>query len=83
MAEVNVRDKTGYEKEFLPPTLKTMKEAGGKYLAGGFDKAVGPSGIRTPITAGSSVVVSIHAGMHACGPSGEHQQRSRLTVAAR
>jgi hypothetical protein len=31
----------------------------------------------------SSVVVSIHAGMHACGPCGEHQQRSRVTVAAR
>jgi uncharacterized protein (DUF1330 family) len=45
VAEVNVRDKTGYEKEFLPPTLKTMKEAGGKYLVGGFDKAVGLSGI--------------------------------------
>ena len=45
VAEVNVRDKAGYEKEFLPPTLKTMKEAGGKYLAGGFEKAVGLSGI--------------------------------------
>ena len=45
VAKVNVRDKTGYEKEFLPPTLKTMKEAGGKYLAGGFDKAVGLSGL--------------------------------------
>jgi uncharacterized protein (DUF1330 family) len=45
VAEVNVRDKASYEKEFLPPTLKTMKEAGGKYLAGGFEKAVGLSGI--------------------------------------
>jgi hypothetical protein len=29
----------------LPIPLKTLKEAGGKYLAGGYDKAVGLSGI--------------------------------------
>lgn len=45
VAEINVRDRAGYDKEFLPIPLKTLKEAGGKYLAGGYDMAVGLSGI--------------------------------------
>jgi uncharacterized protein (DUF1330 family) len=45
VAEINVRDKTGYEKEFLAPTLKSLKDASAKYLAGGYDKAVGLSGM--------------------------------------
>ena len=32
---------------------------------------------------GETLAASIHAGMHACGPSGEHQQRSRVSVAGR
>jgi hypothetical protein len=50
-------------------------------LGGG--ETLAADGVVIQRTAGSSVVVSIHAGMHAYWPSGEHQQRSRLTVAAR
>ncbi|MGA8653341.1 MAG: DUF1330 domain-containing protein [Xanthobacteraceae bacterium] len=45
VAEINVRDKAGYEKDFLPPVLKNIKENGGTYLAGGFDKAQAWSGL--------------------------------------
>jgi uncharacterized protein (DUF1330 family) len=37
-AEINVRDKAAYEKA-LPEAMNFIKEGGGKYLAGGFDKA--------------------------------------------
>jgi uncharacterized protein (DUF1330 family) len=38
VAEINVRDKAAYEK-VLPEAMNFIKEGGGKYLAGGFDKA--------------------------------------------
>ena len=38
VAEINVRDRAAYEKA-LPEAMTFIKEGGGKYLAGGFDKA--------------------------------------------
>jgi len=38
VAEINVKDRAAYEKE-LPAVLKVIKEGGGEYLTGGFDKA--------------------------------------------
>ena len=35
IAEVVVSDKDAYAKEFLPPIQKTLKDAGGKFLAAG------------------------------------------------
>jgi len=37
VVEINVRDKAAYEKA-LPEAMNFIKEGGGKYLAGGFDK---------------------------------------------
>jgi uncharacterized protein (DUF1330 family) len=38
IAEINVKDRSAYEKE-LPAVLTVIKDGGGVYLAGGFDKA--------------------------------------------
>jgi uncharacterized protein (DUF1330 family) len=35
IAEVGVADPDGYSKEFLPPVMKTIQDAGGKFLARG------------------------------------------------
>ena len=40
VAEVAVKDKEGYEKNFLKATLKDISDHGGKFLAGGYDKTV-------------------------------------------
>ena len=37
VTEINVKDETAY-KEWLPDAQKTIKAAGGEYLAGGFNK---------------------------------------------
>ena len=38
IAEINVKDRAAYEKE-LPAVLKAIKDGGGVYIAGGFDRA--------------------------------------------
>jgi uncharacterized protein (DUF1330 family) len=38
VAEINVRDKAAYDKA-LPEALNIIKEGGGKYVAGGFEKS--------------------------------------------
>jgi hypothetical protein len=38
IAEINVKDRAAYEKE-LPAVLKAIKDGGGLYIAGGFDRA--------------------------------------------
>jgi uncharacterized protein (DUF1330 family) len=53
VAEIGITDPDGYSKEFLPPVLKTIQEAGGKFLARGgktvsFDGA--PPGPRVVVT---------------------------------
>ena len=43
-AEIDVKDQDGYTKDYLPKVQAHIKEFGGKYLGGGFNKAVGLSG---------------------------------------
>ena len=45
VAMINVKDEEGYKKDFLPEAQKMIKEGGGKYIAGGWNKTtpmVGP-----------------------------------------
>lgn len=35
VAEINMKDQDGYMKEFLPPAVKAIEEAGGKYVVRG------------------------------------------------
>jgi uncharacterized protein (DUF1330 family) len=48
VAEVNVKDMDGFKAEFLPAAMKDVTAAGGKYLAGGFDKTMAFSGEPPP-----------------------------------
>jgi uncharacterized protein (DUF1330 family) len=48
LAEIAVKDEDGYKKEFLPEAQRIIKEGGGKYLAGGFNKATALSGAAPP-----------------------------------
>jgi uncharacterized protein (DUF1330 family) len=47
-AEIDVKDQDGYTKDFLPKAQANIKETGGKYIAGGFNKAIGLSGSPPP-----------------------------------
>jgi uncharacterized protein (DUF1330 family) len=47
-AEIDVKDQDGYTKDFLPKAQASIKESGGKYLAGGFKKAISLSGSPPP-----------------------------------
>jgi uncharacterized protein (DUF1330 family) len=47
-AEIDVKDQDGYTKDFLPKAQASIKESGGKYLAGGFNKAISLSGSPPP-----------------------------------
>jgi uncharacterized protein (DUF1330 family) len=47
-AEIDVKDQDGYTKDFLPKAQASIKESGGKYLAGGFNKAISFSGSPPP-----------------------------------
>jgi uncharacterized protein (DUF1330 family) len=40
VAEIAVKDKQGYEENYLKATTKDISNHGGKYLAGGYDKTV-------------------------------------------
>jgi uncharacterized protein (DUF1330 family) len=46
--EIDVRDQDGYAKDFLPKAQANIKEMGGKYLAGGFNKANSLTGSPPP-----------------------------------
>ncbi len=48
LAEIDVKDQDGYTKDFLPKSQAYIKESGGKYIAGGFNKAIGLSGSPPP-----------------------------------
>jgi uncharacterized protein (DUF1330 family) len=48
VAEIDVKDQEGYAKDFLPKAQANIKEHGGKYLAGGRDKAISLSGSAPP-----------------------------------
>jgi uncharacterized protein (DUF1330 family) len=43
-AEIDVKDQDGYAKDILPKAQANVKEFGGKYLAGGFNKAISLNG---------------------------------------
>ncbi len=43
-----MKDQDGYTKDFLPKAQTNIKEHGGKYLAGGFNKAISMSGSPPP-----------------------------------
>ena len=48
VAEVAVKDKEGFEENFLKATRKDITDHGGKYLAGGYDKTLSLSGAEPP-----------------------------------
>jgi uncharacterized protein (DUF1330 family) len=41
IAEIDVKDQEGYNKEFAPKAQANIKEFGGKYIGGGMNKAIG------------------------------------------
>jgi uncharacterized protein (DUF1330 family) len=47
-AEIDVKDQDGYSTDFLPKARANIKESGGKYLAGGLNKAIGLTGSPPP-----------------------------------
>jgi uncharacterized protein (DUF1330 family) len=48
LAEIDVKDQDGYTKDFLPKAQANIKETGGKYLGGGFNKAIALTGAAPP-----------------------------------
>jgi uncharacterized protein (DUF1330 family) len=48
VAEIDVKDQDGYAKDFLPKAQANIRENGGKYLAGGLNKAISMSGSPPP-----------------------------------
>ena len=48
LAEIDVKDQDGYTKDYLPKAQANIKDSGGKYLAGGYNKAIGFSGSPPP-----------------------------------
>ena len=48
VAEIDVKDQDGYTKDFLPKAQANIKEVGGKYLGGGFNKAIALAGAKPP-----------------------------------
>ena len=48
VAEIDVKDQDGYTKDFLPKAQANIKEMGGKYLGGGFNKAIALAGAKPP-----------------------------------
>jgi hypothetical protein len=49
VAEIDVKDQDGYTKDFLPKAQANIKEMGGKYLGGGFNKAIAWCSCNSPI----------------------------------
>jgi uncharacterized protein (DUF1330 family) len=48
VAEVNVKDRAGYDENFLKSTKTDISQHGGKYLAGGYDKTLSLVGAELP-----------------------------------
>ena len=48
VAMINVKDEEGYKKDFLPEAQKMIKEGGGKYIAGGWNKTTPMDGPPPP-----------------------------------
>ena len=45
---IDVKDEQGYKTDFLPKAQQVIKEHGGKYIAGGFNKAIKLTGRDVP-----------------------------------
>jgi uncharacterized protein (DUF1330 family) len=48
VAEIAVKDKEGYEENYLKATQKDISNHGGRYLAGGYNKTISLSGSEPP-----------------------------------
>jgi uncharacterized protein (DUF1330 family) len=48
VAEVNVKDRAGFDENFLKSTRADISQHGGKYLAGGYDKTLSLVGPEPP-----------------------------------
>ncbi len=48
VAEIDVKDQDGYTRDFLPKAQANITEMGGKYLGGGFNKAIAFAGAKPP-----------------------------------
>ena len=48
VAEVDVKDRAGFEENFLKTTRKDIADHGGKYLAGGYNKTMSLVGTEPP-----------------------------------
>ena len=68
---VNVKDEEGYTKEFLPKVQPLIKEAGGEYVAGGFNKAHPITGEPPP---NRVVIIRFEGGLSAIGEWYEKQK---------
>jgi uncharacterized protein (DUF1330 family) len=68
---VNVKDEEGYTKEFLPKVQPLIKEAGGEYVAGGFNKAHPINGQPPP---NRVVIIRFEGGLAAIGEWYEKQK---------
>ena len=48
VGQIAVKDEAGYKNDFLPVARKPITDAGGKYIAGGFNKTVSFDGATPP-----------------------------------
>jgi uncharacterized protein (DUF1330 family) len=78
-AEIDVKDQDGYTKDFLPKAQANIKEHGGKYLAGGYKKAVGFSGSPPP----NRVVILQYENMDQAKAFNEKQQKLEADVGSK
>lgn len=79
LAEIDVKDKDGYTKDFLPKAQANIKEFGGKYIAGGFNKAITFSGSPSP----SRVVLLQFADMDSLKAFEEKEQKNIADVGSK
>ena len=79
VAEIDVKDRDGYTKDFLPKAQANIKEMGGKYLGGGFNKAIALSGAKPP----DRVVLLQFPDMDAVKAFNEKQRRLEADVGSK
>jgi uncharacterized protein (DUF1330 family) len=77
--KVDVKDEDGYKKDFLPKAQANTKEFGGKYIAGGFNKAVSFAGSPPP----SRVVLLQFADMDALKAFEEKEQKNIAEIGSK
>jgi uncharacterized protein (DUF1330 family) len=77
--EIDVKDKDGYAKDFLPKAQANIKAFGGKYIAGGFDKAILLSGSPIP----NRVLIFQYPDMDAIKAFNEKEQQLEADVGSK